>query len=107
MHIYDKKDTESDYAGKVQKMAKLAKFMPGFEISWLFWILVCVDFFYHAATNCKLDGNWKISSNIIHFLSFAGMLPIIFGIFGPSSHFCKARQKRKFPVKMMGMTGPS
>ena len=63
--------------------------------------------FYHAATSQKLDGNWKISANVIHFLSFAGMLPVIFGIFSPSSHFCKARQKPKLPVKMTSMTGPS
>ena len=54
-----------------------------------------------------LDGNWKISANVIHFLCFAGMLPVIFGIFSPTSHFCQARQKRKLPVKMTGMMGSS
>ena len=39
--------------------------------------------FHHAATNHKKDGNLKISANIIHFLSFAGMLPVIFGDFQP------------------------
>ena len=32
------------------------------------------------------------------------MLPVIFGIFSPSSHFCQARQKRKLPIKMTGIT---
>ena len=53
-------------------------------------------------TNPKLDGNWKISANVIHFFSFDGML-----WFSPSSHFFLARQNRKLPVKMTGMTGPS
>ena len=52
-----------------------------------------------------MDGNWKISANVIHFVSFAGMLPFIFGIFSLSSHFCQARQKRKLPITMTGMTG--
>ena len=52
--------------------------------------------FYHTAKNHKLDGNWKIiKCYVIHFLNFAGMLPVIFGIFSQSSHFCQAHQKRK------------
>ena len=35
-----------------------------------------------AATNSKLDGNWKISANVIHFLSFAGMLSVIQSFLG-------------------------
>ena len=58
--------------------------------------------FYRAATNHKLDGNWKINGNVIHFLSFAGMLQVIFGIFSPSSHFCQVRQKRKLFLTVTG-----
>ena len=55
--------------------------------------------FYHAATNHKLGGNWKISANVIHFLSFAGMLPVIFWIFSPSSHFVKPVNNGSCPSK--------
>ena len=50
---------------------------------------------------------WKISAHVIHFLSFAGVLPVIFGIFNPSSHLFQAGQKRKLTVKMTGLMGPS
>ena len=59
--------------------------------------------FHHAATNHKLDGNQKISGNVIHVLSFAGMLPVSFWIFSPSTHMCQACQKQKLPIKMTGM----
>ena len=45
--------------------------------------------FYHAATNHKLDGNWKISANVIHSVFFAGMLPIIFGFLAGHLIFVK------------------
>ena len=61
--------------------------------------------FYHAATNHKLGGNWKISANARHFLSFAGMLPVILGIFGQSSHFCQARQKTEVARQNDGHDG--
>ena len=64
-------------------MAKLVKFMSFY--AWLkqvacFRYNFVLILFHPAATNPKLDGNWKKSANVIHFLSFAGMLPVIFGI---------------------------
>ena len=51
-------------------------------------IILCWFYlFYHAATNRKLEDKCYV----IHFLSFASMLPVIFGIFSPSSHFCQVR----------------
>ena len=50
--------------------------------------------FHHAATNHKLDGNNVISA-VVHFLIFAGILPVIFGNFSPSSHFCQAENRKQ------------
>ena len=61
---------------------------------------------YHAVPNSMLDENWEMSANVIHFLSFAGMLPITFKIFSLSSNFLKGIcQKRNLPIKMTGMVG--
>ena len=94
--------------GKSTKMAKLVKFMPALDTKYVdcFKYNSVLILFYHAATN---HIEWKLGDKcyVIHFLNFAGMLPVIFGISSPSSHFCQARQKRKLPVKMTGMTGPS
>ena len=71
------------------------KFMPEFEkkVDCFKYNFVLI-LFHHAATNHKKDGNLKISANVIHFLSFAGMLPVILGIFSLSSHFCQARRSK-------------
>ena len=95
--------------GKSKKMAKLMKFMSFYawkQVACFKYNLVLI-LFHYTATYRKLDGNWKISVNVIHFLSFACLLPVIFRIFSPSPHFFQARQKQKLPIKMTGMTGPS
>ena len=95
MHIYDKKDT--DYRlimwGKIQKWQNWyslylnSKYVDCFKYNFVY------IFFYHAATNYKLDGNWKISANVIHFPSFAGMLPVIFWIFPPIISYLSSLSK--------------
>ena len=89
MHVYDKKQKD----GLCGKKYKNCKFRHVYE-------LLCLDLkqvayfeynfllilFHYAATNCKLDENWKCA-NVTHFSSFAGMLPVIFGIFNPLFHF--------------------
>ena len=76
------------------KMAKLVKLMSFYAWIWNKMQGNFVILFHYAATNRKLDGNWKISANVIHFLlNFVGMvaLPVIYGIFSLSSHFFKLR----------------
>ena len=64
--------------GKVQKWQNwwvYAWIRNKFIVLNIFFLLIL---FHHAASNHKLDGNWKISANAIHFLNFAGMLPALF-----------------------------
>ena len=51
------------------------------------------------ATNYKLDGNWKISADVIHFLSFAGMLPVILGVSAHHLIFVKSVKNVSYPSK--------
>ena len=88
MHNYDKKDTDHDYAGKSTKNGKIGEVydwiqnkLIGFKYN---FVLIL---FYHAATN-QLEGNRKISADI-HFISFAGMLPVIFFILARHLIFVK------------------
>ena len=69
---------------KRYKNCKIVKLIPGLEISCLF-----ENNFVLILFNMKVDGNWKISANVIQFFSFAGPLPVIFRIFRPSSSFFK------------------
>ena len=103
MHIYDKKRQILDWlcGGKVQKWQNWLPYVQFWNKLIVLDIILCWFLLYHAATN-HMDGNWKINANVIHFLSFAGMLQVIFGIFSPSSHFCQARQKRKLFLEMTG-----
>ena len=67
----------------------------------------CVDFVLPCCNKPWLG--WKLEDKVLllYTFFFAGMLPVIFGILSPTSHFCQARQKQKLAVKMTGMTGPS
>ena len=49
--------------------------------------------------------NWKLGTNVILVLSFAGMLPVILRIFEPVLFF-QTYRKRKLPIKMTGMRDP-
>ena len=61
---------------KRYKNCKIVKLIPGLEISCLF-----ENNFVLILFNMKVDGNWKISANVIQFFSFAGLLPVILWIF--------------------------
>ena len=107
MHIYDKNtQIVKLIMGRKYKNGKIGKVYAWIQNKFVLNIILCS----FCSTMQQETISWmKIERQNadIHFSRFAGMLPVIFGIFSPSSHFCQARQKQKLPIKMTGMMGPS
>ena len=98
----DKKTCSPDFwlimQGKY-KNGKLVKFMPGlWNKSIVLNIILCWFCSTMLQQTIKLNGNGK-TADVIHFISFHGMLPVIFWIFSPSSHFVKPVINESCPSK--------
>ena len=55
--------------------------------------------FYHAATNQKLDGNFKRSANVIHFLTLLACCQSFLGFLARHLNFVKPVKNRSCPSK--------
>ena len=55
--------------------------------------------FHYAATNCKLDGNWKISADVIHFLALLACCQSFLGFLARHLIFFKPVKNGSYPPK--------